>query len=226
MKRFLSGAAAIVRKDLAMELRGKEIITTTFMFSVLTLLIFNFAFDMTSVKVEDVAAGVLWVAFLFSGSISMNRSFLHEKEEGCLSALMLAPLDRSSVYFGKMASNLLLTLLSMAIIIPIFTVMYNINVMERFALQCLTLFLGALGFNAVGALIAAMAVNLRAREMMGPLLLLPVVAPVVIAAVKASGGLIRGESLDQIWVWFQILAVFDVIYLVVSWLVFEHIIEE
>ncbi|MBI5816111.1 MAG: heme exporter protein CcmB [Nitrospinae bacterium] len=226
IKRFLSGSVAIVRKDLAMELRGKEIFTTTFMFAVLTLLIFNFAFDMTSIKVEDAAAGVLWVAFLFSGSITMNRSFLHEKEDGCLSALMLAPISRSGVYFGKMASNLILTLLTMAVIIPIFTVMYNINVMERFFLQSLTLFLGAVGFNSVGLLVAAMAVNLRAREMMGPLLLLPVVTPVVIAAVKASGGLIRGESVEQLWVWFQILAVFDVIYLVAPWLLFEHIIEE
>jgi heme exporter protein B len=209
-----------------MEARGKEILTTTLMFALLTLVIFNFAMDLTSLTVKDIAAGALWVAFLFSGSLSMNRSFLYEKEEGCLSALMLAPLDRSSIYFGKMLANLIFTLVAMAVIIPIFTVMYNINVMESFFWQSLAFFLGALGFNAVGTLISAVSVNLRAREMMGPLLMLPLVAPALIAAVKISGGLIRAEPLDGLWMWFQILVVFDVIYLALAWILFEHIIEE
>lgn len=223
---FAHCVLAIVAKDLAMELRGKEILTTTLMFALLTIVIFNFAMDLTSLSVKDIAAGALWVAFLFSGSLSMNRSFLYEKEEGCLSALMLAPLDRSAIYFGKMAANLIFTLTAMAVIIPVFTVMYNVNVMESFVMQSLTLFMGALGFNAVGTLISAVSVNLRAREMMGPLLLLPVVAPALIAAVKISGGLIRGEPLDELMTWFQILAAFDVIYLALAWILFEHIIEE
>lgn len=223
---FTHGVWAIVAKDLAMELRGKEILTTTLMFALLTLVIFNFAMDLTSLTVKDLAAGALWVAFLFSGSLSMNRSFLYEKEEGCLSALMLAPLDRSAIYFGKMIANLIFTITAMVVIIPVFTVMYNVNVMESFFLQSLALFMGALGFNAVGTLISAVSVNLRAREMMGPLLLLPVVAPALIAAVKISGGLIRGEPLDELMAWFQILGAFDVIYLALAWLLFEHIIEE
>lgn len=223
---FTHGVWAIVSKDLAMEARGKEILTTTLMFALLTLVIFNFAMDLTSLTVKDIAAGALWVSFLFSGSLSMNRSFLYEKEEGCLSALMLAPLDRSSIYFGKMLANLIFTLVAMAVIIPIFTVMYNVNVMESFFLQSLALLLGALGFNAVGTLISAVSVNLRAREMMGPLLMLPLVAPALIAAVKISGGLIRNEPVDGLWMWFQILVVFDVIYLALAWILFEHIIEE
>jgi heme exporter protein B len=223
---FTHGVWAIVAKDLAMELRGKEVLTTTLMFSLLTLVIFNFAMDLTSLAVKDIAAGALWVAFLFSGSLSMNRSFLYEKEEGCLSALMLAPLDRSAIYFGKMTANLIFTLVAMVVIIPVFTVMYNVNVMESFFLQSLALFMGALGFNAVGTLISAVSVNLRAREMMGPLLLLPVVAPALITAVKISGGLIRGEPMDELMPWFQILAAFDVVYLALAWILFEHIIEE
>lgn len=220
------GAWAIFVKDMAMELRGKEIFSTTLLFAMLTLVIFNFAFDMTSIKTEDAAAGVLWVAILFSGSLSMNRSFLYEKEEGCLSALMLAPIDRSSLYFGKLAVNLVISLASILFIIPIFMVLFNMNVMDRFFWQCATFFLGILGFTSVSVLIAAMSVNLRAREMMGPLLMLPVVAPVVISVVKITGGLIAGESMDGLLIWLNILIAFDVIYLVISWLVFEHIIEE
>lgn len=144
---FWHGVWVMVKKDIAMELRGKEIFTTNFMFALLIVVIFNFAFDFGTVNVKDTASGVLWVAFLFSGALSMNRSFLYEKEDDCISALMLAPLDRSSIYFGKTIVNLALTLLVMAFIIPIFTVLYNINIMENFVWQTATLFLGALGFK-------------------------------------------------------------------------------
>ena len=226
MVSFWVDVITIVRKDLSMELRGKEIFTTTFLFALLALVIFNFAFDMTSVKKEEVAAGVLWVTILFSGSLSMNRSLLYEKEEGCLYALMLAPVDRSGIYFAKALANFLFAMVSVALIVPIFILLYNINIMERFFWQSAALMLGTLGFISVGTLISAMSVNLRAREMMGPLLMLPVVAPVVIAAVKASGGLIQGEPIGALRIWFSIMIAFDVIYLVISWLVFEHIIEE
>lgn len=223
---FWDSVIAIVRKDVAMEMRGKEIITTNFFFALLTLVIFNFAFDMASVEAKDFAAGVLWVSFLFSGALTMNRSFLYEKENGCMSALMLAPLDRSSIYFGKMIGNLFFMLVTEIFIVPIFILLFNINVMDRFLWQALTLLLGTIGFTAVGSLIAAMAVNLRAREMLGPLLMLPVVVPVMIAAVEASGGIIRGEPMEDLYVWLQILVAFNVIYLVISWLVFDKLIEE
>jgi len=223
---FWSGVLAIVRKDLRMEFRGKEVFTTTLMFSLLVLVLFNFAFDMTTIKAEDASAGILWVAILFSGSLSMNRAFLYEKEEGCLFALMLSPIDRSSIYFGKLISNFVLTLISVAIIVPVFMALYNINVMEQFLWQVVAFFLGTLGFVSVGTLVASMSVNLRAREMMGPLLMFPVVAPVVISAVKLSGGLIRGELPADLMVWVNILIAFNVVYLVVAWLVFEHVIEE
>lgn len=156
----------------------------------------------------------------------MNRSFVYEKEEGCLSALMLAPIDRSAIFFGKTLASFAVTLFTMGVITPIFIVLYNVNVMERFGWQTLTFILGGLGYVTVGSLISAIAVNLRAREMMGPLLMLPVVAPVMIAAVELSGGLVRGESIDELAIWLKILAAFDVVYLAIAWLTFEHIIEE
>ncbi len=223
---FFDSVIAIVRKDVAMELRGKEIITTSFFFALLTLVIFNFAFDMASVQAKDFAGGVLWVAFLFSGALTMNRSFLYEKENGCLSALMLAPLDRSSIYFGKMIGNLFFMLITEVFIIPVFILLFNINVMDRFWWQTVTLLLGTIGFTSVGVLISAMSVNLRAREMLGPLLMLPVVVPVMIAAVELSGGIIRGEPMEGLYIWLEILVAFNVIYLVIAWLVFDILIEE
>lgn len=223
---FWSSVMAIIRKDLSVELRGREIITTSLLFALLTLVIFNFAFDMSAIDVNEASAGILWVAFLFSGAITMNRSFLYERENDCLSALMLAPLDRSGIYFGKMIGNLTLMILAEVFIIPVFIVLFNVNVMERPFLQALTFFLGTLGFITVGTLVAAMSANLRAREMLGPILMLPVVAPALIAAVEMSGGLIRGEPMDGLVIWIEILVAFNVIYLVVSWLVFEWLIEE
>ncbi len=223
---FFQGVKAIVAKDLSMEIRGKEIISTTFMFSLLTVVIFNFAFDMAEGNARESAAGVLWVAFLFSGALTMNRGFMYEKDEDCMSALMLAPIDRSAIFFGKMLSSLLFMLATMTIITPIFILLYNVNVMERPLWQALSFFLGATGFITVGTLIAAISVNLRAREMMGPLLLLPVVAPVVIAAVKFSGGLIMNQPVEQLMIWMKVLLIFNVVYLVVAWMVFDNIIEE
>lgn len=223
---FWSSVFIIVRKDIAVELKGREIVTTSFMFALLTMVIFNFAFDMIAGDTREFAAGVLWVAFLFSGALTMNRSFLYEKENGCLSALMLAPIDRSSIYFGKMIGNLLLMIITEIFIIPIFILLFNVNVMDRFFWQTIILLLGTIGFISVGTLVAAMAVNLRAREMMGPLLMLPVVAPALIAAVQASGGIIRGEPMENLFVWIEILLAFNVIYLVISWLVFDKLIEE
>ena len=223
---YWNAVLTIVQKDLAMELRGKEIFTTSFFFALLTLVIFNFAFDLSAIDIREAAAGILWVSFLFSGAISMNRSFLYEKENDCLSALMMAPLDHSSIYFGKLIGNFVLMMLTEIFIIPIFIVLFNLNVMEQFMWQAAVFFLGTLGFMTVGTLVAAMSVNLRAREMLGPLLTLPVVAPVVIAAVQASGGLIRGVPMDGLYIWIKILIAFDVIYLVVSWLVFDKLIEQ
>ncbi|MDH4182896.1 MAG: heme exporter protein CcmB [Nitrospinota bacterium] len=223
---FFQSIYVIAGKDIALEMRGKEIITTSVFFSMLTILVFGFAFDLAHAQGQQFAAGGLWVAILFSGALTMNRSFMHEKENDCLSALMLAPLDRSAIYFGKMGANLILMLAAELFIVPASIVIFNVDVMERFLPQMAALFLGTLGFTAVGTLVAAMSVNLRVREMLGPLLTLPVVAPALIAAVKISGGLINGDPMDELWVWYQVLAVFDVIYLVAPWLLFEKLVDE
>jgi len=135
-------------------------------------------------------------------------------------------LDRSSIYVGKMIVNLILMMLAELMIITIFIFLFNVNVMERFFWQLASLLFGTTGFIIVGTLIAAISVNLRAKEILGPLLMFPVVVPVVIAAVSFSDGLINGESMEGLYAWLKILIAFDIIYLVVSLLVFEKLVEE
>ncbi len=207
-------------------MRGKEIFTTTFMFALLVLVIMNFAMRLDEQIVEKSSAGILWIAIIFSGAISMNRSMLSEKEEECLSALMMAPIERSAIYFGKTISSLVVMLATITLLVPVFTVLYNVNVMNNPLMQIFSFFLGSLGFISVGTIVSAISVNLRAREMMGPLLLLPLVSPLVIAAVKLTGGLIEGASVESLSTWINILVSFDVIYLVIGWLLFDQIIDD
>jgi len=223
---FFHTVWAVARKDLLMELRGKEMVSSIFIFATLTLLILNFALDMNRIDTRAAAAGAMWVAFLFAGSVTMNRSFMSEKENDCLAALTLAPVDHAAIFFGKLAANFILMTVAEAVIVPTLITLFNVNVMERPGWQALVILLGTLGFLTIGTLVAAMAVNLRARELLGPLLMLPVVSPVIIAAAQASAGLVNGAPIDELAVWFRILATFDVIYLVVAWMVFERLIED
>jgi heme exporter protein B len=223
---FFQSAWIIAMKDLTLEARGKEILTTGVFFALITILIFSFAFDMTHADGRQYAAGALWVAIFFSGALTMNRSFMHEKDNDCMSALLLAPLDRSAIYFGKMGANFTLMLVAEAFIVPVVIVIFNVNVMERFIPQAAALFLGALGFSAVGTLVAAISVNLRVREMLGPLLALPPLMPVIMTVVPISSGLIHGEAIEGLYPNYQILAAFGVIYLTAPWILFEKLVEQ
>ena len=217
---------AIVWKDIRAEIRTKEIFSSMFIFSLLVLVIFNFSIDLLEVNPLDIAQGVLWIAFTFSGILGLNRSFLFEKENDCLQGLMLTPVDRSAIYFGKMLGNLIFMLIMEAIAVPIFVVLFNIGIYDKIISLAIVIFLGTLGFVTVGTLFSAMSVNIKAREVMLPILLFPIVVPVIIASVKSTGAILTGKPFDDIISWLKLIAVFDVVFLVVSFLSFEYIIEE
>jgi len=183
---FLQKVLAIVQKDVAVELRTKEMLSSMFVFALLVIVIFNFAFELRIENVRQVAPGVLWVTFTFAGMLGLNRSFVLEKDKGCLEGLLLCPVDRSAIYFGKMLGNVIFMTMVEAIILPIFSVLFNVSLFHPVLL--LIVVLGTLGFAGVGTLFSAMAVHTRAREVMLPVLLFPVVVPAMIAAVKATGG--------------------------------------
>ncbi len=221
---FWKKVGAITWKDALTELRTKEVVFTVLVFAILVIVIFNFAFGTTPEAMALVGPGILWVTFAFSGVLSLNRAFIAEREAGCLEGLMAAPMSREAVYIGKMLGSLISMLVVEIVALPIFALFFNLNV---FSLPLVvTTLLATIGFVAVGTLFSALAVNTRAREMVLPILFLPIVVPVIISAVKASGLALTGGSWSEMFQWLQIIVAFDAIFLVVSYLVFGFVIEE
>ena len=213
----------IVWKDIKSEIRTKEIATSLVAFALLVIIVVSFALE-PGENTSTIAAGILWIAFTFAGVLGLSRSFVLEKDKGCLQGLMLCPVDRSLLYLGKMLSILIFMLVVEAIILPVFIVLFN---QHGFPPQLLVIVpLATIGFAAVGTLFSAMAVNTRARDVMMPLLFLPIAAPVIIAAIKSTGLVLSGESWGAIASWLGVMAAFDAIFLAVSPLIFEFVIEE
>ena len=222
--RFLRKVLVIVQKDVAVELRTKEMLSSMFVFSLLVIVIFSFAFELRVEDVRKVAPGVLWVTFVFAGMLGLSRSFVLEKDKGCLEGLLLCPVDRSAIYFGKMLGNVIFMTTVEAMILPIFSILFNISLFQPVLL--LIVVLGTLGFAGVGTLFSAMAVHTRSREVMLPVLLFPVVVPAMIAAVKATGGILDGQPVSEIAHWVRLLAVFDVVFFAISFMIFDYVVEE
>jgi len=174
---YLRAVLAIAWKDLAAELRSRELLSSMLVFSMLVILIFYFALELDVKARTSITAGALWVTFAFGGTLGLNRSMSIEKDRGCLDGLLLAPVDRSAIYFGKAISNLAFMLIVEAIVLPLYSVMYNVNLFNL-GLLGVTL-LGSIGYAAVGTLLAAMSVQTRTRDVLLPILLFPVVIPVI-----------------------------------------------
>ena len=201
--RFWYKVIAITWKDTLSEMRTKEIISSVLVFTLLVIVIFNFAFGANPETISLVAPGILWVTFTFAGVLSLNRSFIPEKEQGCLEGLMACPISREVIYVGKMLGILLFMLIIEAIALPIFAFLFNLAVLS---LQMVTIVvLATIGFAAVGTLFSALAVNIKAREMVLPILFLPIVISVIISAVKASGLALSGKSWDYLSPWLGIV---------------------
>ena len=221
--RFWRKVIAIAWKDTLSEVRTKETVSSVLVFTLLVIVIFNFAFGTSQETMVLVAPGILWVTFAFAGVLSLNRSFILEKEEGCLEGLMVCPISRETIYVGKLLGSLLFMLVIEAIALPIFAFLFNLVL----SLQLVVItVLATVGFVTVGTLFSALAVNTRAREMVLPILFLPIIVPVIICAVKASGLALSGEPWGSLSPWLQIIVAFDAIFLVVSFLVFAFVIEE
>jgi len=221
---FLRAVSAIAWKDLAAEFRSRELFSSMLVFSLLVILIFNFALELDISTRRSVTAGVLWVTFAFAGTLGLNRSMSIEKDQGSLDGLLLAPVDRSAIYFGKVLSNLTFMLIVEAIVLPVYSFLYNVNLLRPGLL--LILLLGSVGYIVVGTLLAAMAVQARTRDVLLPILLFPVVIPVLIAAVKASGGFLTGDDAANIQAWVNLLIVYDAIFVAIAFMVFDYVVEE
>jgi heme exporter protein B len=221
---FFQAMSAIVWKDLAAEWRSRELISAMLVFALLVIFIFNFALELDAQARSNVTAGVLWVTFVFAGTLGLNRSLAVEKDRGCLDGLLLAPVDRTAIYFGKAIANLVFMLAVAAIVLPLYSILYNMNLFNLGLIG--VILLGAEGYVAVGTLLAAMAVQTRTRDILLPILLFPIIIPVLVAAVKASTGFLQGAPMDEITPWINLLLVYDVVFTAVAFMVFEYVVEE
>jgi heme exporter protein B len=221
---YWRGIAALVAKDVLAELRSKEALSAMLLFALMVAVTFNLALELRIDNVLQVAPGLMWVAFVFAGVLGLNRSFAAEQESGCIEGLMLTPTDRSSIYVSKCISNTLFMLTAEALFLPVFAILFRVPVSSP-ALWLVVL-LGTVGFASAGTLFAAVAMNSRAREILLPLLLLPIVVPVLTAATRSTALILDGQSLAAYAPWLRLLVAFDIISVVISVLSFEYVIEE
>jgi heme exporter protein B len=215
----------ILWKDLLLEFRSRDIIISVLVFGLLVVVVFNFALNVTPRLVTDLAPGILWVAFAFSGTLAMNRAFVREKEQGGLEGLILTPVSRDAIFLGKALAGFLFMLMVEAALLPVFAALMGFS---AFSLTLvLTIVLATLGFATVGTLFSAIAVQTRSREIMLPVLFFPIILPVLIGAVEATtqaiGGAAGGVGVSR---WLPLIAVFDALFLVICPWVFAFVVEE
>jgi len=221
---FVKAMFAVVQKDLAAEFRSRELLSAMLVFSMLVILIFNFALELEPAIREKVTSGVLWATFAFAGTLGLNRSMAIEKDRGCMDGLLLAPVDRAAIYFGKVISNLAFMLIVEVIVLPLYGILYGVNLFQPGLIG--VILLGSIGYSAVGTLISTMTVQTRTRDVLLPILLFPVTIPVLLAAVKASGGFLSGAEFSEILVPLNLLIVYDVIFIAIAFMVFDFVVEE
>ena len=226
MVSYLSQVKAIVRKDFVTEFKTRELFSSMFVFAVLVMLIFIFSINLSIVSANQVGPGVLWVAILFAGTLGLNRSFTLEKENGCLQGLMLAPIDRSAIFFGKMLSNLAFLLIMEAFLLPVFMIFFNVDLVSHLVPLLAVVFMGTLGFSALGTLLSSLSSNLKTREIMLPILLYPLMVPVAIGSVRLTGQILDGKSLADMMNWVGLILCFDIIFISASIMTIDHILEE
>ena len=225
MRSFWRSVLAILWKDILLEVRTKDIIISVLVFAILVVVIFNFAIDPTPRLVSLMIPGVVWIAFTFSGLLGLNRSMIVEKDKGNLEGLLLAPMGRDVIYYGKLLGSFLFMLVVEFLMLPVFLVLFNVSLFmpEFLAVMVLATF----GFAAVGTVFSAIAVHTRSREIMLPVLFFPIIVPVIIGAVAATGiALDDGGSWSDMSPWLQLFAIFDGAFLVVSSLAFAVVLEE
>jgi len=224
VREYLRALGAVVWKDLAAELRSRELLTSMLVFALLVILIFNFALELDAKARATVTSGVLWVTFAFAGTLGLNRSMAIEKDRGCMDGLLLAPVDRSAIYFGKTVGNLIFMFIVEIIVLPVYSILYNTNLFIPGLIG--VVILGSIGYVAVGTLLSTMAVQTRTRDVLLPILLFPVIIPLMIAAVKASTGFLQGIEMAEITPWVNLLIVYDIIFTAVAFMTFDYVVEE
>lgn len=212
-------------KDLLVERRSKETLNALLFFSLALLFVFQFALDADRERLAAVLPGLLWLAFILSGMLGLGRVFLVERENDCWEGLLLAPGDKSAIYLGKLAGSLTLMFVVEAMVLALFALFFNVDLGPVLPPLVMVIALGTVGFAAMGTLFAALTAQARARELLFPVLLLPVLVPVLLGTVKATEAVLLREPLADVAHWLKLLVAADVIYVVAGLLTFDFILE-
>ncbi|MEA3287365.1 MAG: heme exporter protein CcmB [Candidatus Marinimicrobia bacterium] len=222
----MRAALAILQKDLRMEFRSKESILAMWIFSLLIFVIFNFTFEVSRLVMLEIAPGLLWVAFIFSGMFGLNHSFSVEKENGNLRAMALMPVDGGQIYLGKFLSVTIIMLLFEILIFPIFIIFYDLQLSLQILLLVPVILAGTIGFTSLGTILSAVAVHTRNQQILLSLLLWPLVSPIVIWSVNLTGMVLAGELTSSFYPLLIRITAFDVIFFTIAYMLFDFILED
>ena len=224
IKKYFYHLFVMVRKDFLLEVRSKDVVLPVFIFSFLVVVTFNFALESTPNTANLIVPGILWVSVLFGAMVGFGRMFLSESEQGAFQGLLTAPIGRDVIFFGKVFSNVLFLLLIESILLPILVVLFNVTLSPLYMLY---VSIPALfGISLSGMLFASISMNMRAKEVMLPILFLPVVVPIILGAVESTYAVMNGDNLDQFLKWITLMIVFDLIYSVLGPVSFTMIVED
>jgi heme exporter protein B len=222
---LLSNTTALLGKELRTEFRSRELLTTTVVFILVIVVLFSFTFDPTSTESRRFAGSLLWLAFLFAASLMLQPCFLREQNNDTLSALRLSVADPFAIFVAKLAANTLFLLLTEVLMLPVFSILFNVPVFPVFGQLVVVLFLGSLGVSIAGTALSAISAQARMRELLLPLLLLPLLTPVLVASTYVTIGLLDRAPYME-WKGIGFLATFDVVFLTALWLFGEYLLEE
>jgi len=224
---FLRVAGLVARKDLTIEMRSREILYTTLFFAVSCVLVFSFGFVKEGRPLEDAAAGILWIAIAFAGTLALGRAFERERANETLHALMLAPSDRPAIYLGKLAGIVALLGAVELVLVPLVALLFQSPLLAHPVWLAALLVTGTVGFAAVGTLFAAMLVRARSRDVLLPVLLYPITVPVIIAGVRGTAALLQPAGVDPMArAWVSMLVFFDVVFVTLSLWTFDAVMTE
>jgi heme exporter protein B len=222
---FMSETFLLLKKDILLEVRRRDSLLTMFFFGILLLFVFHFSFDLAPEQVAEMAPALLWLAFLFTGTLGLAQLFEGERGNHCLEALLLSPLDRGALFLAKTAFNCVLMVLVEIVVFPLFWILFNLRSWEVIPYLFLVAFLGTIGFCVLGTLLSAITLKARARELLLPLVLFPLMIPVILATIRCMEAFLLAGELGDALPWLRLLIGFDVIFVTVGILIFDWVIE-